>query len=418
MSTGNSLGRILHVFDHSFPIGDGYAFRSGEIIRFQRRAGWDTLHVTSAKQGPTSAPEETVDGLEFHRTQPRSTRLLRVPPLNQWSVVLGLRERLAGLVRESGPDIIHVHSPCLNGLAALPVGRRFGVPVVYELRSLWEDAAVDTGICREGDLRYRVSRALETYVCRRAEHVVPICEGLRAEILARGVPESRVTVAPNSVDMSRFSGADRNRDEALAHRLELAKSKTLGFIGSFFPFEGLDILLRAVPRILTVQPEVRFVLVGDGPDLERIRLLAGELGIRESILLLGRVPHAQVQSYYDLIDILIYPRVSQRLTELVTPLKPLEAMATGKLVVAADVGGHREMIRPGHNGCLFAAGDPLSLADTCLDLLSHPQTWERLKQNAFDYVSRMRSWETNVGIYTRLYQTLLAGQPGTQRVHA
>lgn len=408
--------RILHVFDHSFPIGDGYAFRSGEIIRFQRRAGWQTVHVTSAKQGPTAAPEETVEGLEFHRTQTKKRPLLHIPAFNQWSVVTTLRERLAGLVRENAPDIIHVHSPCLNGLAALPVARRFGLPVVYEVRALWEDGAVDAGACREGDLRYRISRGMETYVCHHASHVVSICEGLRKEITGRGVPESLVTVAPNSVDLRRF-GNRSARDESMANRLGLVAAKTFGFIGTFFAWEGLDILLRAVPLIVARERSARFILVGDGPELTRLLALVEELAIQGSVMFIGRVPHAEVERYYDLIDILIYPRVSTRITELVTPLKPLEAMAKGKLVVASDVGGHREMIFPGHNGYLFTAGDPLSLTETCLDLLRYPENCEALRQHAREYVSQARSWETTVGVYTRLYEALLADRTSSRQAN-
>ena len=410
------MRKVLHVFDHSFPIGDGYAFRSGEIIRFLRRDGWETVHVTSAKQGPATAARETVDGLEFYRTPPGKSLLDGIPGLNQWSVVTSLRRRLAELVQQETPDLIHVHSPCLNGLAALPIARRFGLPLVYEMRSLWEDAAVDSGLCREGDLRYRLSRAMETYLCRRVDHVTPICEGLRGEVIRRGVPESRVSVVPNSVDLRRFSNTG-GRDEEVASRLGLSAGKTFGFIGTFFPFEGLDVLLRAVPLILAREGQARFVLVGDGPELARMRALAKDLGIESAVLFVGRVPHAQVERYYDLIDVLVYPRLSNRLTDLVTPLKPLEAMAKGKLIVASDVGGHREMVFAERNGSLFKAGDPESLSNACLELFHHSETWPTLRQHAWEYVAQARSWEVTVQVYTRLYQDLIAAKTRLRQAH-
>src|SRR5436190_11980020 len=159
---------VLHIFDHSFPISDGYAFRSREIIRFLRQRGWRTIHLTSAKQGPTRTPLETVDGIEFYRTSPSRNPLLRGPALSQWAVVTTLRRRLEGLMRSHRPALVHVHSPCLNALAAIPVARRLAVPLIYEVRSLWEDAAVDSGACREGDLRYRISRMLEMRAVRGA----------------------------------------------------------------------------------------------------------------------------------------------------------------------------------------------------------------------------------------------------------
>jgi len=403
---------VLHVFDHSFPIADGYSFRSREIISFLRKVGWRTIHVTSAKQGSSMSAHETLDGIEFHRTSV-TPRLFQssVPIIGQLQVVTTLRRRLAQLVRDHRPALLHVHSPCLNGLAALPVARQFGVPVIYEVRALWEDGAVESGACREGDLRYRISRLLEKYVCRNVDHVVTICEGLRQELLTRGLDSARITVVPNAVDIERF---DRTGTRATtdAARLGLTSGKTFGFVGTFFPFEGLDVLMRSVRAIRSRCPQARFVLVGDGPDGGRIRSMARELQIEDAIIFAGRVPHAEVERYYDLIDVLIYPRHSNRVTELVTPLKPLEAMAQGKLVIASDVGGHLEMVTPGQNGMLFKSGDPDSLAAACLKLLDRPQDWHALRQNARGYVRAVRSWERNAQIYGQLYRGLLGRRPG------
>jgi glycogen synthase len=397
---------VLHVFDHSFPINDGYAFRSGEIIRFLRRLGWRTAHITSAKQGPSASPTETVSGLDFYRTQP-SGRFGKIPVLGQYSIVSTLRKRLAQIHRHDPPSLLHVYSPCLNGLAALSLARRLHIPLIYEVRALWEDGAVDSGAAREGDARYRLSRMLETHVCRRADRIVTICEGLRTELIGRGLDPARIAVVPNSVDVERFTGGSPATTGALG--LDVTPGKTFGFIGSFFPFEGLEVLLRAVPLILAQEPKARFVIVGDGPDGNRIRELVATLNLGGSVILTGRVPHADVMRYYDLLDVMIYPRVSKRITELVTPLKPLEAMARRKLVVASDVGGHREMVFPGQNGVLFKAGDPLSLAEACLRLLKRPEDWDLLRDNAKTYIREHRSWERNINLYDQLYRQLLAG---------
>jgi glycogen(starch) synthase len=411
---GGLTGKILHVFDHSFPIGDGYANRSGEIVRFTRRMGWQTAHLTSSKQGPTPSEQEIVSGLEFYRTQPAGRPWNRLPAVNQWAVIATLRRRLEMLLSSERPALLHVHSPCLNALAALPVARRRHIPSIYEVRALWEDGAVDSGACREGGLRYRLSRALETHVCHRADHVVTICEGLQREMLDRGVGSHKITVAPNSVDLARF-GAVRPRDEEWGASLGLTAGKTFGFIGSFFPFEGLDVLLRAVPLMLVREPAVRFVLVGDGPDAPRIRTLARDLGIEPVVIFPGRVPHADVERYYSLIDVLVYPRICTRVTELVTPLKPLEAMAQGKLVIASNVGGHREMVFPGRNGLLFEAGDAGSLAQAGLELLGRSGDWPALREAGRTYVAASRSWERNVKIYDELYRRLLSGCRETLR---
>jgi glycosyltransferase involved in cell wall biosynthesis len=149
------------------------------------------------------------------------------------------------------------------------------------------------------------------------------------------------------------------------------------------------------------------LLVGGGRQEAELKQLAAELGIANDVVFAGRVPHAEVQRYYDLIDVMVYPRLSMRLTELVTPLKPLEAMAQGRLLVASDVGGHRELIRPGETGTLFRAGDPAALAAAVLELRRQPESWPATKAAARRYVETERNWKASVARYQQVYSRFL-----------
>jgi len=398
--------RILHVLDHSIPLHSGYTFRTRAIIEQQRAMGWETFHVTGAKQGATKAQVEKVDGLVFYRTPPLSGLLVRLPVLNQLAVISRLERTLRQIVGEVKPDILHAHSPALNGIAALRAGARFNLPVVYEVRAFWEDAAVDHGTSKEWGVRYRLTRRLETYVLERADAVTTICEGLRGEIIDRGIPAHKVTVIPNAVDARRFSMNGR-ADPELEEKLGIAGKMVLGFIGSFYAYEGLILLLEAMPGVLEEIPNVRVLLVGGGPQEGRLRERVAELGLHEAVIFTGRVPHDTVQAYYNLIDVFVYPRLPMRLTDLVTPLKPLEAMAQGRLVLASDVGGHRELIRPGVNGELFRAGDVTGLTTAVLDLLRNRGRWQSLHEGGRHFVESERTWPRSVAHYDSVYATVL-----------
>jgi PEP-CTERM/exosortase A-associated glycosyltransferase len=293
----------------------------------------------------------------------------------------------------------------LNALPALRVGRRHGIPVVYEVRAFWEDAAVDHGTTSENGLRYRLSRALETHALRRADAVTTICEGLRADIEARGVPEKRVTVIPNAVDTDAFQ-VDGVPDEALRASLGLADTTVLGFVGSFYAYEGLDLLLQAVGRLRDARPQLRVLLVGGGPQDEPLRAAAAELGLADRVVFTGRVPNTAVPRYYDLMDVLVYPRRSMRLTELVTPLKPLEAMAQGRVLVASNVGGHRELIRDDDTGFLFAAGDADALARRLVEVLDRRAEWPQLRARARRFVESERTWRASAARYVDVYRSV------------
>src|SRR5450830_1941487 len=289
--------RILHILDHSLPLHSGYAFRTIAILGQQRRLGWETAQLTSAKQGRTEADEQDVDGWHFYRTAPSRHWWMRLPVLRQYGVILGLAQRLRQLAQQLKPDILHAHSPALNAIAALSVGRALGIPVVYEVRAFWEDAAADHGSSRPGGLRYRLSRALETYALRRADAVTTICDGLRRELCARGVPAHKITVIPNAVDAGAFKAP---HNPALVRTLGLDGHPVIGFIGSFYAYEGLALLLRAMPRLLAAQPALRLLLAGGGPQDAPLRALAAQLGIQHAVVFAGRVPHAQVAAYYQL----------------------------------------------------------------------------------------------------------------------
>lgn len=391
--------RILHVLDHSLPLHSGYTFRTLAILREQRKLGWQTFQLTSPKQGATAASTEEVEGWTFHRTPSAAGAGL----VKQMQLTA---RRIAAAVRECEPDLIHAHSPVLNALPSLWVGSRLGLPVVYEMRASWEDAAVDHGTTSEGSLRYRLSRAAESFALRHADAITTICEGLRGDIAVRGIDPARIAVIPNAVDASTFAFGVPPRAE-LRSTLGLEGALVLGFAGSFYGYEGLDLLLDAARRLLPKHANLRVLLVGGGPQEVKLRAQAEAGELKGRVIFTGRVPHDQVQRYYEQIDMLAYPRLPIRLTELVTPLKPLEAMAQGVMFVASDVGGHRELVRDGETGTLFKAGDAGALAAAIDGLLAQRERWPERRAAARRFVEVERTWAGSVVRYREVYRRAL-----------
>jgi PEP-CTERM/exosortase A-associated glycosyltransferase len=397
--------RILHILDHSLPLQSGYSLRTVAILREQRRLGWETLQLTTPRHGRAPQEVDEVDGWQFHRTPLAANGRSALPVLLYAQEMRATAHRVVELARQFRPDILHAHSPVLNALPAIRAARSCGLPVVYEVRALWEDAAVDHGVTLEGSTRYRLSRALETFALRRVDRVTTICDGLRTEIAARGVPMDRITVVPNAVDPSRFQ-VGGVRDEALCARLGLKDRMVVGFVGSFYAYEGLDLLIEAMAMLSRRYPKLRALLVGDGPQAANLRAMARERDLADRIVFTGSVAHGEVPRYYDLIDVLAYPRHRMRLTEIVTPLKPLEAMAQGRVLVASNVGGHRELIRDGETGIMFPAGDARALASALEALLERRNEWPRIRDAARHFVESERTWARSVGQYAVVYETL------------
>ena len=403
--------KILHVFDHTLPLHSGYTFRSAAILRNQRALGWQTEHLSGPKQVNCQVSEDEADGLHFYRTPQPTGWLAKLPGADPFAVMLAIEKRLLELAQKLKPDVIHAHSPVLDAVPAIRVGRKLGIPVVYEIRAFWEDAAVDHGSTQEGSLRYRLTRALETWAVKHADAVTVICEGLRRDLVGRGIDSQKITVIPNAVDIEKFSvgGAP---DLALRMKLGLGNSHVLGFIGSFYAYEGLDLLIAALPRILDQIPDVKILLVGGGPQDVALKQQVMTLDLKERVVFTGRVPHEAVNQYYDLVDVLVYARHPMRLTELVTPLKPLEAMAQGRLMVASDVGGHQELIEDGQTGVLFRAGDVDDLARKVVTLLQDEAGWARMKENGRRFVETERNWTASVARYREVYGSLVPESMG------
>jgi len=404
--------KILHVLDHSLPLQTGYSFRTAAILKAQRDKGWQTLHLTTPRHtlaGRDWAESETEGGFTFWRTAYTPGPLDRTPlwPLREMQATT---DSLRKLAQRERPDILHAHSPSLTAHPAVRVGRELGIPVVYEVRGFWEDAAVDHGTTTEGSLRYRFTRWLETRALRQVQGITAICDGIRNDIAKRGFDASRITLIPNAVDVERFQPVGAPKPELQAS-LGLAGHYVLGFAGSFYAYEGLDLAIRAMPAVLQAVPNARLLLVGGGPTEATLRALVTELKLSDKVIFTGRVPNAVVQDYYALIDVLVFPRKRMRLTELVTPLKPLETMAQAMPLVASDVGGHRELIRHRETGLLFPADDAQALARQVIELHGDPALQRTLRERGRAFVSAERTWQRSVENYEQVYRQALAAMP-------
>ncbi|MEQ9663768.1 MAG: glycosyltransferase, exosortase A system-associated, partial [Parasphingopyxis sp.] len=380
--------RILHVLDHSMPLHSGYTFRTRAILKAQIARGWDVAGVTGVRHTHDGPPVEEVDGLTFFRTPP----IARVPsPLREVREIGALAKRIGEVIEEWQPDQLHAHSPVLNALAAQRAADKYTLPLLYEIRAFWEDAAVGNGTGREGSAKYLATKMMETHAAKQADAVAVICEGLRQDLIKRGVSGDKIIVSPNGVDMALF-GEPGPRDEKLADELGFEDGEVIGFIGSFYDYEGLDDLIHAMPALIAIRPHARLLLVGGGPMEAALKAQAEASPVAHAIHFTGRVPHHEVERYYSLIDILCYPRKKMRLTDLVTPLKPLEAMAQRRLVAASDVGGHRELIEDGVTGTLFAPEDPGAIAAALAGLFANRSEWEERRETARKFVEKDRNW--------------------------
>jgi len=405
-------GTVLHVVSNAFPEwSTGYAVRTHEIVTAQATAGLHPHVVTRlgfpVQQGHLAAgPLEVVDGIEYHRLLARGAAA--------WTEATAMdrnADALLELARRLRPAVLHAATKHENGQLALDVGRVLDLPVAYEVRAFPEqtwDSRHGGGAA--GTDRYQRARAVETACMLRAAHVFTLGEGMAEEIESRGVPRERITVVPNCADDRYF--APLPDPAPVRARLGIPEQDVVvGLLTHVVEYEGIDTLIEAVALLRGRGEQVTLLVLGDGLELPRLRARAQQAGLGEHAVLPGRVPYAQVPEHLAALDVYCVPRRDTPVTRLVTPLKPLEAMAAGRPVVASDLPALAEIVADGRTGRLFPAGDAHALAEVLSALAADPDLRSALVGAARTWVRANRTWDANVARYVSAYRRIGAEVP-------
>jgi glycosyltransferase involved in cell wall biosynthesis len=401
-------GRVLHLVTDALPVTSaGYTIRTHEIAVAQRAAGLDPHVVTRCGYPVTQGRIDgrrlvLVDGIAYHRLLP-ALMPGRADAVADRGLALA-----AELTRQLRPAVLHAASNFANARIALALRARYGLPVVYEVRGFWED----TWLSRHPDAEklaaselYRANRDLETRCMLAADLVVTLGEAMREEIVARGVPAAKVLIVPNAVSQEFL----RPLPDASGLRQELGIGPgeyVAGVVSTLSPYEGIGTLLEAISIVRGRGVPARALIVGDGPERAALQRHAAACGLAQAAIFTGRVPAAKVREFHALLDIFVVPRTPDRVCQLVTPLKPVEAMASGLCVVTSEVKALSEIIKHEVTGTLTVPQDPVSLADRLEYLFYSPDIRRKLGDNAREWVARDRTWAHNAARYQDAYARL------------
>lgn len=405
--------RVLYLLHNALPYhSGGYATRTHGLLTELNRSGWDVHGVTrlgypydmpKMADLPDLPPHETVGEVPYHH-------LLTGRHIEKKNPMFDYVERyvtaLLPLARQEQPAILHGASNHWNGLAAIKAARILGIRSVYEVRGLWEVTRGSRDPEWGRSDQYRYIARMEADAARSADRVIAITAALRDELVSRGVPAEKITLVPNGVDTERF--APIPRDEQLAAQLGVTGKTVIGYVGTIADYEGLDLLVEAAGRLRERRDDFRVLVIGDGAVLENLQQQVADARLGDVVSFLGRVPHEEVERYYSLIDIAPFPRLPKPVTEMVSPLKPFEAMAMGKAVAASDVAALAEFVTPGVNGLLHAKGSAQSLTDALESLVADRDGRERLGAQARQWVVEHRDWRRLAPLIAEIYEELTA----------
>ena len=404
-----SDGKILHILENSLPYRtSGYTYRSNYILKTQKSYGLLPIGITRpgfpADYGKSGFQEkDVVNGVTYHRIGIEGSPNYNHQPLDHY--LQHYADHVLQLAREEKPSLLHAHSNFKNGLVAKSVAQALGIPWVYELRGLWEDTQVSTGTITSASEKYNFFRGLEDVCLKSADAVITISHMLKKALCERGIASDRIYVVPNAVDVESFPVV--KRDVRLSNELKIGDAPTIGYITSLVQYEGVNVLIHAFKELIGEVPKLRLVLVGDGEERKNLEDLVEVLEIGEHVIITGRIDHSEILRYYSLIDIFVVPRLPLKVCELVTPLKPYEAMSTGRVLVVSDLKALREMVIEDRTGLFFNAGDPAHLAQVCLRILFDQKRQNSLRKEAAQWVRKNRTWQSVVRNSLTAYQAIL-----------
>jgi glycosyltransferase involved in cell wall biosynthesis len=410
--TLNTIERkVLNILAFSLPFASvGYATRSHGLAIGIKNAGWDIRPYTrpgfpydfKPELIPNSVAEaDEIDGLIYRRSFQIERR--GMSETDYLLAAIGYWEKI---IEQERPAIVHAASNYVTALPAMIAARRKGIPFIYEIRGFWEVTRSSRDNTFVNTAKYRYMRFFESLVACGADRVITITNAMKEELASCGVLNDDISIAFNSVDPQRF--AVRPRDLELATKLGIPKTDTvIGYIGTLVDYEGLDDLLLACAGLVKSNIKFRLMLVGDGAQAEILRQQVTELGLEGVCHLVGRVPHEEVEAYYSLVDIAPFPRKPWDVCEIVSPLKPFEAMALEKAVVVSNTRALSEIVTHDMNGLHFEKGSVASLQKSLTRLCEDKEYRLRLGRAARKWILEQRTWDTAGQVCVESYKTAI-----------
>ncbi len=387
--------KVLHILYQSLPNISGSSIRSRDILNNQLKIGIEPIVITSPFQNPKRNGDsvEKINGVKYYRTFSNNNELVNENKssfflqLKKFFRIIKFTQKVLKIAKKEQVDVIHAHAMFFCAISGKIASLFLKKPLIYEVRSLWEERYKKNNFINY--LIFSFITYLETFSMFLSDHIIAINQNLKAELQKRVLLENKkITVVKNAVDLDRVVGSEVKRNELV-----------FGYIGTLSPIEGLDLLIKVFKK-LAIQNKL--LIFGTGIELENLKILSSD---NNNIKFLGKVSNSDILNAYNQIDVIVNPRKSSYLTNSVTPLKTLEAMAYKKLVIASDVGGMKELIKNGENGILFKAGSVDELEKVFAEVLQRDDL-KIIVENAYKYVVNYRNWFDNVKIYNRIYTEL------------
>jgi len=408
--------KVLHIIPKPTYLNSGSGIRSKNILNHQKTFA-KPVAIVSPMFDPEDFPTKNpilIDGIKYYHYLEKRIFVKKLYDLRVTRALTTFLNRkefpkyIYEIAKKEKPNIIHSTSPYTNGLSALSVAEIFNIPFVYEIRGLSDYIIESPAKANRNDIRIAYRKRLENYVLRAANSIITLSKASKEDICKRGIKANKISIVPNGINRD-FLGYTKPDISALLNRYKITNNKIkIGFIGSLKAVEDVITLLDAIYILKKQQIDnITLIIIGEGPMFSYFNKHTENIGIQEMVRFIGQVPHSEIKKYYSMLDIFVIPRVKNRMTETISPLKIIEAMGIGIPVVGSDVGGISEIITDGVNGFLFKSQNPKDLAKVLKKLIKNEDLRKKVAHRAKIWVQQNREWKNLIETYRSVYENLL-----------
>ena len=388
--------KVLHVLYQSLPNSAGSSIRSRDIVNNQLKMGLKPVIITSPFQQPfeKGKSKEIESGVSYYRTFSNENEVVSekktgfLTQIRKLFRIINFSLQVYKVVKKENIDVIHAHAMFFCAFSAQFAGFLSNKPIVYEIRSLWEERYKKNSFINY--MIFSFVTVLETFSMLFANHIVVINDNLKSQLQKRlFLMRKKMTVVENAIDLDRVKISKFNKNNFV-----------FGYIGTLSPIEGLDLLIKAFNDL---KIKNKLLIFGDGIELEKLKKLAYG---NNNIEFRGKVSNDEISKAYNQVDVIINPRIKNYLTDNVTPIKPLEAMAYKKLVLTSDVGGMKELVKNEFNGIVFNSDSYKEIKNVIVDVINRNDL-DKIIENGYRYIKKERNWKVNAKKYNVIYQNLM-----------
>jgi glycosyltransferase involved in cell wall biosynthesis len=384
--------KILYFVHSDLPYKtSGYTIRTQGVVNSLKNRGLDP-EVVSRWGFPTDRNDFQADlevkklyvdenGISHHVDHSN----MGMAELQNQEYIAEASQKLVEKCKSIKPSVIISASDHVTGLIGLVASRKLKIPFFYEMRGIWAFTRATNNPDYDGSFDYELRLRLEKQCALNADRVIVISEAMKRIVIKWGVKESKIRILHNGINMQKISNYKYK---------QLGSQKTLGYIGSIVPYEGLKTTIKSLKYIKDRNGSCpKFIIAGDGVEKHKLEEVVKYNDLEEEVNFLGVIPHDKIDSFYNSVDAIILPRLSTKVTDIVPPLKPLEGIERRKIIISSDINTHREIFDNINNSFQFKPDDIDSQSKEIIKYLKYDGKYETIIQDSLEYIVKNRNFE-------------------------